>query len=43
MMEDPGQQLAKSLYPAIVREFGTNGVNVEEVLCTAVAKAWIRR
>lgn len=39
MMENPEQQLSKVIYPAIGTEVGTNGVNVEKALRTAVAKA----
>ena len=40
LMEDPTQQLTKSLYPAIGEEFGTTRDNVEKGLRTAVTCAW---
>ena len=43
LMEDPGQQLTKSLYPAIAQEYGTNPVNVEKALRTTVTAAWLNR
>ena len=43
LMEDPGQQLTKSLYPAIAAEYGTNVVNVEKGLRTTVTTAWMGR
>lgn len=43
MMEDPTQQLTKSLYPAIAEEFGTTKENVEKALRTAVTCAWRNR
>ena len=43
MMEDPCQQLTKSLYPAIAEEFGTSAANVEKSLRTTVTTAWSRR
>lgn len=43
MMEDPTQQLTKSLYPAIAAEYGTNKENVEKGLRTTVTTAWTRR
>lgn len=43
MMEDPTQQLTKSLYPAIAEEFGTTRDNVEKGLRTAVTCAWRNR
>lgn len=43
LMEDPGQQLTKELYPAVAREFCTNGVNMEKAMRTAVVRAWNRR
>lgn len=43
MMDDPTQQLTKSLYPAIAGEFGTTKENVEKALRTAVTHAWRNR
>ena len=43
LMEDPAQQLTKSLYPAIADEYGTNTVNVEKALRTTVTTAWLSR
>lgn len=43
MMLDPGQQLTKSLYPAIAEEYGTSKENVEKGLRTTVTAAWSRR
>lgn len=43
LMEDPAQQLTKSLYPAIAAEFGTNKENVEKGLRTTVTTAWTKR
>ena len=43
LMKDPGQQLTKSLYPAIAEEYGTNLNNVEKGLRTTVTTAWLKR
>ena len=43
LMEDPNQQLTKSLYPAIATEFGNSPSNVEKALRTTVTTAWTRR
>lgn len=43
MMEDPSQQLTKSLYPALAAEFGTSHTNVEKSMRTTVTTAWSRR
>ena len=43
MMEDPCQQLTKSLYPALAAEFGTSATNVEKAMRTTVTAAWNRR
>ena len=43
MMEDPCQQLTKSLYPTLAAEFGTSATNVEKALRTTVYTAWLRR
>lgn len=43
MMEDPGQQLTKSLYPAIASVYGTSPANVEKGLRTTVTTAWLKR
>ena len=43
MMEDPGQQLTKSLYPAIAEVYGTSPANVEKGLRTTVTTAWQKR
>ncbi|MBE6950745.1 MAG: response regulator [Ruminococcaceae bacterium] len=43
LMENPGQQLTKSLYPAIADQYGTNTVNVEKGLRTTVTTAWLGR
>ena len=43
LMEDPSQQLTKSLYPAIAAEFGTSLANVEKALRTTVTTAWMNR
>ena len=43
LMKEPGQQLTKSLYPAIAEEFGTSVVNVEKALRTTVTTAWSNR
>ena len=43
MMSDPGQQLTKSLYPAIAEVYGTSPVNVEKGLRTTVNTAWQKR
>lgn len=43
LMEDPDQQLTKSLYPAIAAEFGTSASNVEKALRTTVTTAWTKR
>jgi two-component system response regulator (stage 0 sporulation protein A) len=43
MMEDPNQQLTKSLYPALADEFETSPGNVEKSLRTTVTTAWKRR
>ena len=43
MMADPGQQLTKSLYPALATEFATSPGNVEKALRTTVTTAWTRR
>ena len=43
LMDDPTQQLTKSLYPAIAAEFGTTKENVEKSLRTAVTCAWCAR
>lgn len=43
MMEDPGQQLTKSLYPAIAKRNGTTIANVEKCIRTTVHSAWKRR
>lgn len=43
LMEDPGQQLTKSLYPAIAAEFRTSKANVEKSMRTTVANAWANR
>ena len=43
MMADPGQQLTKSLYPAIAEVYGTSPENVEKSLRTTVTTAWQKR
>ena len=43
LMEDPGQQLTKTLYPAIGEVYGTSGANVEKGLRTTVNTAWHKR
>ena len=43
LMDDPNQQLTKSLYPAIATEFGTSSGNVEKALRTTVTTAWKKR
>lgn len=43
LMEEPGQQLTKSLYPAIAREHNTNAANVEKGIRTTIMTAWARR
>ena len=43
MMADPGQQLTKSLYPAIAEVYGTSPGNVEKGLRTTVTTAWLKR
>ena len=43
LMEDPRQQLTKSLYPAIAAEFSTSPGNVEKALRTTVTTAWSNR
>ena len=43
LMEDPTQQLTKSLYPAIAAEFNTSATNVEKGMRTTVSAAWRRR
>ena len=43
MMADPGQQLTKSLYPAIADVYGTSHQNVEKGLRTTVRTAWLKR
>ena len=43
MMEDPGQQLTKSLYPAIAAVYKTSPGNVEKSLRTTVTTAWQKR
>lgn len=43
LMEDPGQQLTKSLYPTIAAEFSTSTANVEKALRTTVTTAWSKR
>ena len=43
MMADPGQQLTKSLYPAIAEVYGTSPENVEKGLRTTVTTAWQKR
>lgn len=43
MLEDPGQQLTKQLYPAIAREFKTSANNVEKAMRTTVTTAWMNR
>jgi DNA-binding response OmpR family regulator len=43
MMDDPGQQLTKTLYPAIAEVYGTSPQNVEKGLRTTVTTAWLRR
>lgn len=43
MMEDPSQQLTKSLYPALAEEFSTSPSNVEKALRTTVTTAWTKR
>ena len=43
LMKDPGQQLTKSLYPAIAEVYGTSPENVEKGLRTTVTTAWTRR
>lgn len=43
LMEDPEQQLTKSLYPAIAAEFQTSKANVEKSMRTTVANAWANR
>ena len=43
LMEDPGQQLTKSLYPAIAAQYGTSNINVEKGLRTTVTTAWLGR
>lgn len=43
LMEEPNQQLTKSLYPAIAAEFETSPANVEKALRTTVTTAWKKR
>lgn len=43
LMEDPHQQLTKSLYPAIGKEHNTTGTNVEKAIRTAIYTAWLHR
>ncbi len=43
MMEDPDQQLTKSLYPNIAKLHGTSPGNVEKSIRTTVTTAWKRR
>ncbi len=43
MMEDPGQQLTKRLYPTIAGEFKTSPNNVEKAMRTTVTTAWMNR
>lgn len=43
MMEEPGQQLTKQLYPTIAAEFGTSATNVEKAMRTTVMTAWKNR
>ena len=43
LMKDPGQQLTKSLYPAIATEHETTRENVEKGLRTTVTTAWLKR
>lgn len=43
LMEQPNQQLTKSLYPAIAMLHGTNAMAVEKAIRTAVSTAWNRR
>lgn len=43
MMEDPRQQLTKSLYPTIAKLHGTTPGNVEKCIRMTVTTAWKRR
>lgn len=43
MMEMPDQQLTKTLYPDLAKEFSTSAGNVEKALRTTVTTAWSRR
>lgn len=43
LMEDPSQQLTKSLYPAIGKEHNTTGTNVEKAIRTTIYTAWLHR
>ena len=43
LLEEPGQQLTKQLYPAIAAEFKTSANNVEKALRTTVTNAWVNR
>lgn len=43
LMDNPGQQLTKTLYPALAREFSTSPTNVEKALRTTVTTAWSKR
>lgn len=43
LLDEPGQQLTKKLYPTIAAEFGTSANNVEKALRTTVTNAWANR
>lgn len=43
MMEMPDQQLTKTLYPDLAKEFSTSPGNVEKALRTTVSTAWSKR
>ena len=43
LMEEPGQQLTKQLYPTIAAEFRTSSNNVEKAMRTTVTNAWANR
>ena len=43
LMDEPGQQLTKQLYPTIATEFKTSANNVEKAMRTTVTNAWANR
>lgn len=42
-LQEPGQQVTKTLYPDVGKPYGASGAQVERSIRTAIEKAWLRR